>query len=317
VDNLAKVAFEADIIHGHHRHETMAALIRFPNVPAIYFCHGWTPWQEQPLLHPRILRYVAVDDTCRDRLLEEGIPEGKIRVVLNFVDFKRFWPRSRLPEHPRRALLFSNYARRDKDVPVVQQACAQAGIELDVVGSGVGRPVEQPEKILGRYDLVFARGRCALEAMAVGAAVVVISTSGIGGMVTTAKFDRLRSLNFGQRSIQKPLTRDGLLQEIACYNAQDAAAVSRRLREEAALDSVANQLQALYREVIKEFQSVKRPAAEDESRIHAGFIAELIEWRERLQHEVEKPLSLILKKLQQFPLSVRLSHWCAQLGRRE
>src|SRR2546430_4332475 len=32
------------------------------------FCHGWLPWEETPPHFPRILRYVAVDHTCRDRL---------------------------------------------------------------------------------------------------------------------------------------------------------------------------------------------------------------------------------------------------------
>src|SRR5262249_42023998 len=45
------------IIHGHHHVETMTALLRFPDVPAVYFCHGWLPWEELPLRFPRILRY--------------------------------------------------------------------------------------------------------------------------------------------------------------------------------------------------------------------------------------------------------------------
>ena len=58
-----------------HHLETMTALLRFPGVPAVYFCHGWLPWEEAPPRFPRILRYVAVDHTVRDRLqIEHGIP---------------------------------------------------------------------------------------------------------------------------------------------------------------------------------------------------------------------------------------------------
>src|SRR3954453_20960940 len=37
-----------DIIHGQHHYETLTALLRFPQTPAISYCHGWLPWQEAP-----------------------------------------------------------------------------------------------------------------------------------------------------------------------------------------------------------------------------------------------------------------------------
>ena len=67
IDNLDALAAPPDVIHGHHHLETMTALLRFPGVPAVSFCHGWLPWEENPLRFPRILRYVAVDQACRDR----------------------------------------------------------------------------------------------------------------------------------------------------------------------------------------------------------------------------------------------------------
>src|SRR5437660_11738141 len=111
IDDLNALATPPNLIHGHHHLDTMTALLHFPGVPAISFCHGWLPWEEAPPRFPRILRYVAVDHTCRDRLvLEHAIPENRIRVLLNFVDLERFRPRGPLPERPERALVFSNYA---------------------------------------------------------------------------------------------------------------------------------------------------------------------------------------------------------------
>ncbi|MCA1594536.1 MAG: glycosyltransferase, partial [Acidobacteria bacterium] len=84
IDDLRQLSTPPDIIHGQHHVETMTALLHFNDVPAVYFCHGWMPWEEAPPRFPRILRYVAVDDTCRDRLVcEHGIPEETTRVVLN------------------------------------------------------------------------------------------------------------------------------------------------------------------------------------------------------------------------------------------
>ena len=173
VDRLDAVGLPLDLIHGHHHLETMAALLRFPGIPAVYVCHGWTPWQEAPPRFPRIRRYVAVDDTCRDRLVcEHGVPETQVRVLLNAVDLARFAPRDPLPVRPRRALVFSNAASEHTHLPAVRAACAQAGLSVDALGIEAGTAVARPEDVIGQYDVVFAKGRSALEAMAVGAAVV-------------------------------------------------------------------------------------------------------------------------------------------------
>ena len=111
VSDLDKVSFTPDLIHGHHHLETLIAALHFPGVPIVHFCHGFLPWEEAPLHHPSIARYVAVDATCIDRLTaEEGIAPGRIERLLNFVDLQRFAPRSPLPPRPKRALVLSNQA---------------------------------------------------------------------------------------------------------------------------------------------------------------------------------------------------------------
>ena len=39
IDDLSKISGKIDVIHGHHRHETLTALLHFPNVPALFFVH--------------------------------------------------------------------------------------------------------------------------------------------------------------------------------------------------------------------------------------------------------------------------------------
>src|SRR5260370_12819607 len=148
----------------------MPALLRLPLTPAIYVCHGSTPWEEAAPRFPRILRYVAVDHACRDRLvIEHAIPPDRIRIILNFVDLERFKPRAQLPPHPRRALIFSNQANETNHTAVVPMACERAGIALNVVGKAVGNGCTEPESVLCHYDIVFAKGRPARQAPAVGA----------------------------------------------------------------------------------------------------------------------------------------------------
>jgi len=253
IDDLDALATPPNLIHGQHHLETMTALLRFPGVPAIYFCHGWLPWEEMPPRFPRILRYIAVDHTCRDRLVcEHAIPEDRLRVLLNFVDLERFKPRGALPARPARALVFSNSASEQTYMQAAREACQQAGIALDVIGFKAGNVCAHPEAVLGGYDLVFAKARSALEALAVGAAVVLCDAAGVGEMVTTNNLDRLRPLNFGIRALREAVSAEALAREIARYDANDAAEVSRRIRATAGRDAVIDELVSIYQEVLAE-----------------------------------------------------------------
>ena len=129
-----------------------------------------------------------------------------------------------MPDRPRSALIFSNYASEDNYVGTIREACRAASIErVDVIGRGTGTAVARPELALPQYDLVFAKARCALEAMAVGAAVIVADYSGLGGMVTPENVEAMRRLNFGLRTMQRwPLTVETVTREIARYHAESA-----------------------------------------------------------------------------------------------
>jgi hypothetical protein len=271
-DNLDSLATPPDVIHGQHHVETMTALLRFPDTPAVTVCHGWLPWMETPVRFPRIRRYVAVDHTCRDRLLfEHAIPEDRVSVLLNFADLDRFQPRGALPPRLRRALVFSNYAGPDTYVRVVREACERSGIALDVIGLAAGVVSDQPGAMLRQYDLVFAKGRAAIESLVVGAAVILCDEAGLGPMVTMADLDRLRPLNFGLRTIRQAVTPDALAREIGRYDPADAGAVSARMRAEAGRDAVVDQLVELYRSAIAEQASQGRDA-EAEGRAAAAYL---------------------------------------------
>ncbi|MEK7831574.1 MAG: glycosyltransferase [Acidobacteriota bacterium] len=273
IDDPACLTVPPDIIHGHHHLDTMTALLTFPETPAIHYCHGWLPWQEWAPVFPRIYRYVAVDNVCRDRLLFEcGIPENAITVIHNFVDLERFQPRSSLPLQPLRALIFSNYANEQSHLPVISRACEQLEIELSVVGAGSGNPVARPELELGKYDLVFAKGRSALEALAVGAAVVLCDGTGVGPMVTTDNLSQLRSLNFGVRNLQYPLNPEVLIREISRYDATNAAEVSAQVRATAGMDQAVDRLLALYETVIEEHREKGSASGREDQMAAARYL---------------------------------------------
>jgi glycosyltransferase involved in cell wall biosynthesis len=253
IDDLTSLAEAPDIIHGQHHLATMTALGRFPDTPAVYFCHGWLPWEESPPRHPAIRRYVAVSGATRERLVSEnGVAPDRVRVLPNFVDLDRFRQREPLPRAPGRALVFSNQTNEGDWVEIVRAACAARGIALDIAGNVCGRPLDQPEAHLWQYDLVFARGRCALEAMGTGAAVVLCDAEGLGPLVTPEAIDRLRDGNYGMQVLCDPHREDLVLREIDRYDPQVAARVTTIVRRTHNLACVAKAISAVYLEALED-----------------------------------------------------------------
>ncbi|MGC3981728.1 MAG: glycosyltransferase [Steroidobacteraceae bacterium] len=271
VDDLARIATHVDLIHGHHRHETMTALLHFPGVPAIFFVHDWHSWHDLPPAFPRILRYVAIDGTRRDRLLlENGIPESMVTLLPNGVDTQRFRPRAPLPTQPKRGLVFSNYVRSFDQIRELRDACMQSGMSLDVVGAGMQRSVTQPEQMLCGYDLVFAMGRSALEAMAVGAGVIVWGLEGMGEFVRPDNFERLQDSNFGRRALRHASAAE-LAAEIRRFDREAARAIQERVRNTLAQSHLVERHLQLYEEVIRE-STVRRWQPDEELRMAANYM---------------------------------------------
>ncbi len=277
-----------DLIHGHHSLPCLTVLTHFAATPALFMAHDRLQWTDAPPRHPRVLRYVAVDDNCLERLTEAGIPAERSSVVRNAVDLERFPQRPPLPDRPRRALLFSNYASEDAVWPAVRDACAREGLSVEVAGEGMGKPLRQPEEVLGRYDLVFAKARCALEAMAVGCAVILCDQRGVGGLVAPDEFDRMRRLNFGMRTLTRQVETQVLRDEIRRYDAARAGAVTARVREEATLPRQVDAFLSLYRAVVGEPLPTD---AGDESSALAQLLQGLLpQWTEhaRLHREIAR-----------------------------
>ncbi len=314
VDNLEQVSIEPDVIHGHHTFETIFALLRFPRAPAIFVCHDLSAWHDTPPRLPQIRRFVAVDETRRDRLVERhGTPPDRTVMIHNAVDLNRFQPRGPLPERPRHALVLSNYACH-RELAIIKAACALRGVKVDAAGKQFGNPSASPETLLHRYDLVFAMGRCAIEALACGAAVIVCDVEGCGPLVTSAELDRLRAMNLGRRLLQQPMQRDVILQEIDRYDRRDAELVTKRIRETAGLDCLLDQLLAVYHDAISE-----GPVSDVEAALQAAE-CELQRWTTLrtngtlARYEGQMPrLPLMLRMYRSF--RKRLTRMCVVLSR--
>jgi len=304
--DLASLEEEPDIVHGHHHQPVMEAVLHFPITPAIYWCHDATSPTDEPCAFPRIRKYLAVDERCQARIAQAlGFAAGEVEIIPNAVDTERFHPRAPLPERPRRALLFSNYAHGGTQLPAVRDACRKARIKLDVMGRAMGTENAHPESALPRYDLVFAKARCALEAMAVGNAVVLCDFAGVGPYVTAADFDTMRLKNFGRALLTEPLTARALLKQIARYDAADAGALSVRVRADASLNCMVARWESVYREVLANFDVAQIDRVE-ESQLTALYLSRWHYFRRR-EWEVAQ-----LRRLQTIPIAGKTIYGIAQ-----
>jgi hypothetical protein len=261
VDDLKDLPCKPEIIHGHHREPVSTAAAFFPDVPVIFVSHSAADFlsrYEMPEASSRVARYVAVDQLVKTALLTRAkTPPEKTLVIYNFADTDRFLPRSPLPQRPKKALVFSNYTFQDavkkERLKSIRAACEKAGLSLDVMGMGTDRYTPHPESELARYDIVFAKAKSALEALAVGNAVILCDCLfGVGEMVSEKNFERCRSYNFGNYLLSKPFDIDVLLEEIQKYNPASAAKTMEITRSRCNLSSAVDELIALYTTVIDE-----------------------------------------------------------------
>ena len=264
VTDLSMIAAAPELIIGNTCRETVLALARFPGIPAISICHDRVHPHGMPPKFARVRRYVAVDANTYERLvLENGIAADRVHTIFNGVDVARFGRRSPLPERPARAAIFGNMATEGAETDAVRQACAERGISLDLVGQESGNQAREPATVLPQYDLIFAKARCALEATAVGCAVVVLNQGmGMSELVRSARVPHLRQWNFGRRLLVDPITAEAVGAQIDRYDAADAAIVCDMIRSAATLDQMVDAFAQLAAEVIAEPAPEPTPSAE-------------------------------------------------------
>lgn len=253
VSSTADVPFTPDLIHAHHQLPALAAMARFADVPCVYMCHGQRPWVEQPPVHPQIALYIAVSrKLARHMATTLDLAEDKVRLVRNFVDTNRFSRvRPGLDGPPRRAALFGQDFE-PSEIAVLEEACRRRDITLETIGYAYGNPLLNPELFLPDYDIVFAIGRSALEAMACGCATIPVVPYLAGALVTPETLDEWADINFSPRFFTSAdqigdAWLDAQLQKL---DPATIAEVTRRVRAEFSLEAAVDTLEAIHREAL-------------------------------------------------------------------
>jgi hypothetical protein len=207
---------------------------------------------------------------------QHNIPLENFSVMRNFVDLNRFRPREQpLPERPRRALVFVGGFSGEAAMQTAREACAAEGVEtVDFAGYSVGNPLPNPHEVLPGYDLVFATGRSAMEAIACGCAVVMMDAVRVSEFISPENYEGWRDTNFSIALTLPPMSGDAIRAAVAAYSAPAAREATKRLRAEMGLHLAVDQLIAIYEKVLNAHQTTAT-SAEEELRAACHYLRSL------------------------------------------
>src|SRR5208337_2948770 len=249
-DNLLKLRHNRfDILHVSHNNIAYGTRYIFPHVPMVYLSHGVLPFLEQPpIFELNISKFLAISEEVRGNLLAKGIPRRKIVIFRNIVDMDRFAPIKPLNQIPKRALIFSRkfdtHTRQ-----VIIQSCLSEGIQIHEIGDNVF----DVENYMNNADIVFTRGRGAIEAMSCGRVVVVPGD----GLITHESVEDIQKCNFSGRRFRRPITRRVVKKFVRQYDPALGETNREIVRKRFSADRQVHSIVQQYKELISKYEDGK------------------------------------------------------------
>jgi hypothetical protein len=201
------------------------------------------------------------------------------------IDIDRLVPLGAIRERPRRTVMLGNYGERYEQV---SEVWGRDGVEVRRVGGDV--QTYEVATAVADADIVVAKGRAALDAMACGRAVYVYDIFGGDGWVTPECYAALEADNFAGQATDRIIDAATLSADLSAYR-QEMGVVNRDLvlQHHSARDHVIALLSAIAERApqgrcpapLQEMSrlialqwSWERTAREFQSMLHARFTAE-------------------------------------------
>jgi hypothetical protein len=186
---------------------------RYPEALSVFrICGDVYDFQLPPQLEG-VVDLVVVLSGRYERLaaaIAVSVPVVRLRVP---VDVNRLVPLGPLRERVERAVLLGNYPARDD---LVQSAWGPAGVDVRRVGF-TDHAYDVAEAIADA-DVVVAKSRAALDAMACGRAVYVLDVFGGDGWVTPERYPALEADHFAGQATERVLDAASLAADLAGYS---------------------------------------------------------------------------------------------------
>lgn len=246
--DLSAAPFAPDVLHVNQHEIAPALFAAFGQTPALLHVHvpGAPVHACAADMRFRALYGVSAE-ACHKLAAAAGRPADGI--LGNFVDPALYAPRGPLPEKPGRWLIVAEKKHGLRHAAKIALLALKHRARLAAVGPRVRRLIDNVPAEAAKYDLVFASARCAIEAAAAGAGVVVTDYRGVAGLLGPGNARELLEGNFGAETFVRPATLAALDAAIGSWDPDAAAAGAAFIRAETGLARGLDRLEEIYRRI--------------------------------------------------------------------
>ncbi len=144
----------------------------------------------------------------------------------------------------------------------MQRGCQKAKLSLDLLGTPFGRPIDRPEHILPDYDVVFAAGRSAIEAVVSGCWVFPLSPYGCAPPLSPETVASWRFHNFVVPEGVGSMDARGIFAELRKWQPRRVQATTELMRRESRFELAVDRLEDIYATLLNENLNHSQPKVE-------------------------------------------------------
>lgn len=272
---VGRIGFSPDVIHFNDLSLAGFVSRAYPDVPALLQWHRSIP-KTFTVESTNIKVLCGVNPYLVNRI-EHCTARKSDGLLNNYVNLRLFQPPAReLPTRPKRWLLVGQQKKGYVLMARLRWVALRHGAELDLVGPRYFRRVDNLPAFTRDYHLVFASGRCALEAACSGAGVIVTDFHGVAGFLRSDNVQRYYEGNFSYGLFGAPPSARSLAKAVADYDPEEARHATRWLRENANIERGLGKITKLYKLAVERnaVETVPWPARQrqalPEMRFHPG-----------------------------------------------
>jgi len=199
---------------------------RYPDALSVFRVCGYEfDFQLPPRLHHVVDLVLVMSDRYQRVAEAMAVPVPVLRLTIP-IDIDRLVPLGPIRERPERAVVLGNYGEREE---MVREVWGRAGIDVRRVG-GDTPDVQSYEvaEALADADIVVAKNRAAVDAMACGRAVYVFDILGGDGWVTPETYAAMEADLFWGQATDRVIDSATLLSDLDGYR-REMGVVNRDL----------------------------------------------------------------------------------------
>jgi hypothetical protein len=223
IDRVRELPAECDVVFAQDSIVVYDLVERYPGAFTVFrICGDVYDFQSPPQVEGMVDLVVVLSDRY-ERLARACAVETPVLRLRIPVDIDRLVPIGDIRVRPGRAVVLGNYGDR---IEVVREAWERCGIEVVQVG-GAKQRFDIAAALEGT-DIVVAKSRAALDAMACGRAVYLLDTFGGDGWVTPEAYPALEADHFAGLATERVIDSAELERDLQAYRS-DMGKVNRDL----------------------------------------------------------------------------------------